>query len=371
MNRARREVRFKTVLLAAAGLLGVCATTQSEFADGFYSRNDFQKVRKIDAHIHLSSADTTFIGQAARDNFSLFTVNVDGKTYLDQRNLALAHVKQYPKRVAFATTFTVGNWNDPDWQQKTIADLTDSFAKGALAVKVWKGIGMELRDSDGSFVMIDDPRFDPIFDFMAKHKIPLISHQGEPKNCWLPVSDMTVGSAKQYFTRNPQHHMYLHPAYPSYEKHMAARDHMVEKHPDLVVIGAHLASLEWSVDELAKRLDKYPNLAVDLASRMMYLQHQATTDWRKVRDFLIKYQDRILYATDRGNWEGVYDSNEALNRELHDTWVSDWQFLTTDEIMTHRHVVGEFKGMKLPRSVVDKLYRKNAERWIPGLAKLQ
>ncbi|MFD1140045.1 amidohydrolase family protein [Larkinella insperata] len=371
MKKAGRGFRFRAVWLSAVGWLGVAATGYFPMADEFYSREDFSNVSKIDAHIHLSSADTTFIQQAVRDHFSLFTVNVDGKTYLEQRNLALAHVNQYPRRVAFATTFTVSNWNDPDWQPKTIADLKDSFARGALAVKVWKGIGMELRDKDGSFVMIDDPRFDPIFDFMAKNKIPLISHQGEPKNCWLPVSDMTVGSAKLYFTRNPQHHMFLHPEYPSYEKHMAARDRMIEKHPDLVVIGAHLASLEWSVDELAKRLDKYPNLAVDMASRIMYLQHQATTDWQKVRHFLIKYQDRILYATDRGNWEGVYDSNEALNRELHDTWVSDWTFLVTDQVMTHRHVVGEFRGLKLPRSVVDKIYRKNAERWIPGLAKLQ
>ncbi|MGV3556784.1 amidohydrolase family protein [Larkinella arboricola] len=371
MKKAGQGFRYRMGLLSVAVVLAVGATIRPETADGFYARDDFSKVGKIDAHIHLSSADTTFIRQAVRDNFSLFTVNVDGKTYLEQRNLALAHVKQYPRRVAFATTFTVSNWNDPDWQQKTIADLRDSFAKGALAVKVWKGIGMELRDKDGSFVMIDDPRFDPVFDFMAKNKIPLISHQGEPKNCWLPVSDMTVGSAKLYFTRNPQHHMYLHPEYPSYEKHMAARDHMIEKHPNLIVIGAHLASLEWSVDEIAKRLDKYPNLAVDMASRIMYLQHQATTDWQKVRDFLIRYQDRILYATDRGNWEGVYDSNEALNRELHDTWVSDWTFLTTDQVMTHRHVVGEFKGVKLPRSVIDKIYRKNAERWIPGVAKLQ
>ena len=38
-----------------------------------------------------------------------------------------------------------------------------AFADGAVAVKVWKEIGMVLKDPDGHWVMIDDPRFDPRF----------------------------------------------------------------------------------------------------------------------------------------------------------------------------------------------------------------
>ena len=79
---------------------------------------------------------------------------------------------------------------------------------------------------------------------------------------------------------------------------MRARDHMLEKHPGLQFIGAHLGSLEWSVDELAKRLDKFPNMAVDMAARISHLQYQAKINWQKVHDFCIKYQDRLLYATD-------------------------------------------------------------------------
>jgi hypothetical protein len=29
----------------------------------------------------------------------------------------------------------------------------------------------------------------------------------------------------------------------------------------------------------------------------------------------------------------------------------------------------EFRGLNLPREVVDKIYRKNAEKWFPELAK--
>ncbi len=40
--------------------------------------------------------------------------------------------------------------------------LDAAFADGAVAVKVWKDIGMQQRDADGRAVMIDDPRFDPL-----------------------------------------------------------------------------------------------------------------------------------------------------------------------------------------------------------------
>lgn len=32
-------------------------------------------------------------------------------------------------------------------------------------------------------------------------------------------------------------------------------------------------------------------------------------------------------------------------------------------------VDGEFKGLKLPGEVVDKIYRTNAEKWFPGIVK--
>ena len=62
----------------------------------------------------------------------------------------------------------------------------------------------------------------------------------------------------------PEYHMYPHPEYPCYQDQIDARDHMLGKHPHLVFIGALLGSLEWSIDELAKRLDKFPNMHVKL-----------------------------------------------------------------------------------------------------------
>src|SRR5215210_377477 len=361
-------------LFIASFLLEQCSPANKRISEtanaqtSYYSIDDFAVVEKYDTHVHLNVYDSTFINRAKADNFRLLTVNVSPAYYppiVEQRSIAMRLVKDYPNQLAYATTFSLDNWNSEEWQQKSLDYLKESFDKGAIAVKVWKNVGMELKDKSGKFVMIDNPKFDTLFNYMVEMHIPLIGHLGEPKNSWLPLEKMTIKSNQNYFSKHPEYHMYLHPEYPSYEDQIQARDHMLEKHQDLKFIGAHLGSLEWSVDELAKRLDKFPNMAVDMAARISHLQYQAKINWQKVHNFCIKYQDRLLYATDI-----LVNGTEipsAIKKQAHETWLNDWRFFTTDEKMQASEVEGDFKGLKLPRAVIDKIYRENAEKWFPGV----
>jgi predicted TIM-barrel fold metal-dependent hydrolase len=340
-----------------------------ENRDEYYSIDDYNKVEKYDVHIHINSIEPYFIEFSKEDNFRLLSINVDvGDAFPpieEQQERNTNHRNAFPGYLAYATSFKVSGFEERDWQDKTIAYLKESFSKGAIAVKVWKNIGMELTDRDGKFVLIDNPRFDPIMDYIKKNNITLIAHLGEPRNCWLPIEEMTVSGDRNYFSAHPQYHMYLHPEYPSYEELIGASERFLEKHPDLLYVGAHLGSLEWSVDELAKRLDKYPNMAVDMAERISHLQHQAVTDWQRVYDFIIKYQDRLIYGTDIVS--DVSTNQEELKKDAHDIRVRHWRFFTSGETMEVPKVTGEFRGMHLPKSVVDKIYRENAKRWFPGL----
>jgi hypothetical protein len=381
MNESMKSHRKYTCLvlltLSLLGSLQNCspkkATTATAAKEApapeFYSMDDFPKVAKYDVHVHIFTDDSTFFNQAKADNFYLLNVNVDspGSPPVEQQqNYAVKQIKAFPQQVSYATAFSVKNFNKPDWQQHTIDYLKNSFANGAVGVKVWKNIGMALKDTHGKFVMIDDPRFDPVLDYIAANKITLHSHQGEPKNCWLPLDKMTVAGDSHYYSEHPQYHMYKHPEYPSYEDQINARDHMLEKHPDLKVVSVHLGSLEWNVDELAKRLDKYPNMAVDMAARISHLQYQAITNWQKVHDFCVKYQDRLLYGTDM-EMDEKSDPAE-VRKNVHETWVDDWKFFTTNDQMSNDSTA-TFKGLQLPREVVDKIYRENAQQWIPGIVK--
>lgn len=374
------KTRFSAVTVMLALLCTHCgetgnstAGTQSKENAGtasgsYYTMADFPTVRKFNSHTHISVFDSIFIKQAERDNFRFLTVNVNSPAVPveQQQQVAVKLIHDFPQKIFFASAFSVKNFNSPGWLQHTLDYLKKSFDSGAIAVKIWKNIGMELKDTQGKFVMIDRTVFDTIIDFIEKNNITLIGHLGEPRNAWLPVDKMTVNGDKTYFAAHPEYHMYLHPEYPSYEDQIDARDHMLEKHPHIKFNGAHLGSLEWSVDELAKRLDKFPNMAVDMAERISHLQYQAVTDWQKVHDFLIKYQDRLIYGTDEGV-NSIKDPVE-VSRLAHENWLRHWQFFTTGERMKVPKVEKEFNGMKLPKEVVDKIYLKNAEKWLPPIA---
>ena len=357
MYRKRNISLCLVSLLIAAS---ACRSPQKE-SEAFYSEADFKKVKKIDIHCHVNNENTFFMEQAIEDNFRIVTVNVNaGSPVTQQQEGALFQLNKFPGHIAYITTFSMEGWQNPDWQQKTMDYLKNSFEKGAIGVKVWKNIGMVEKDGNGDFIMIDNPKFDPIFNYLEEQGIPVLGHLGEPRNCWLPVEEMTVNNDKNYFKRNPQYHMYLHPEYPSYEEQLAARDRRLEKHPRLQFVGAHLASLEWSVDKMGEFLDRFPNATIETAARMCHLQVQAQENRQKVRDFFIKYQDRIIYGTDEG--AGNTQDPEKKKEELHEQWMRDWKFLTGEDTLSSWKVNGAFKGLKLPREVVDKVYRQNAER---------
>ena len=354
-----------------AGLCGLLAVACSVDRRPFTSE-DFASLDKIDVHVHLNSTDTATVDAAEHDHFRLLTINVDYPDFPplpQQRSIAQKLVSNRPGVLAYAATFSMQNSDDAGWSDRVIEDLNAAFAAGAVGVKVWKNIGMEYRDTRGDLVMIDDGRFDPIFKFIRQRDKVLIGHQGEPHNCWLPLPDMTVKGDREYFHAHPQYHMFLHPELPSYDQQMSARDRMLAKNPEVRFMGAHMASLEWDVDRLAAFLNRNPNAVVDLAARMGQVQYQSNRDRDKVRRFFIRYQDRLLYGTDLTQEPGA--TREDLQREAHTVWRRDWQYLSTDTTFSVPDLDAPVRGLALPRSVVRKIYRTNAERWYPTAWKLR
>ncbi len=332
----------------------------------FYSSEDFASVLKVDSHVHIDSNRGYFEEAAAADNFVLLTLNVDhsdSSAVQDQLADAEYSVKNYPGRVFYGATFhfdTTG-WDTPEWSEKVISYLDKAITTGAVTVKIWKNIGMTFRDRTGRFIMADDPGLDRVFQYIMNKGLPVTGHLGEPRNCWLPLDEMTIKGDSSYFAAHPEYHMYQHPDFPSYQDQINARDHLLERNPHLVFIGCHLGSLEWNVDSLAKRLDKYPNMAVDMAARICHLQYQSARDRKKIRDFCIRYQDRLLYGTDLS---GDDNSDPARFRDwAHKTWSDDWKYFATRERMTSDDFKGTFEGLHLPRKVVDKIFRENAVKW--------
>jgi predicted TIM-barrel fold metal-dependent hydrolase len=332
----------------------------------YYTQADFQTVPKIDSHVHINNDNGVFVDQALKDNFRLITLEVDhsdSASVSQQHTSALNAFKKYPGIVYYGATFffDTAGWGTENWNRKVISHLEKEISDGAVSVKLWKNIGMTVRDKNGKFIMIDDPLLKPVIDFIKRKNMIITAHLGEPRNCWLPLDKMTVITDSSYFAHNPQYHMFLHPEYPSYEDQINARDNFLRTNPDIVFIGCHLGSLEWDIDSLAKRLDEFPSMAVDMSARICHLQYQSAKDREKVRNFCIKYQDRLLYGTDTGS--SGSNNPERFKKQLHKAWLDDWNYFTSRNEMTSYNFKGKFIGLELPKNVVKKIYSTNAEKW--------
>jgi predicted TIM-barrel fold metal-dependent hydrolase len=376
-NKGRLSCWERVGMLIAGVLLAISFISGSQQAAWSpeheeMSLAELQKMPKIDVHAHISDFGNTgekqFIGFLEKHNFKWLDICVVGTEWQKlQKKVTLAEKfhQAYPQRIAWATSFNLTNWGNPDWKESALAMIGQGFAQGAVAVKFWKEIGMVLKDPNGHYVMIDDPRFDPLFDLIQKSSKTAVAHIGEPYNCWLPLDSMTVDGDRHYFKEHPQYHGYLHPEIPGYWEQIKARDHVLAKHPNLRVVGCHLGSLEFDVDELAKRLDLYPHFAVDTAARIVHFQVQ---DREKVRNFILKYQGRLLYGTDNEMKAG---GNHLANdlKALEEVYTRDYRYFATDQEIELPEIRANFKvrGLALPASVLKKIYYENAVKWFQGI----
>jgi predicted TIM-barrel fold metal-dependent hydrolase len=342
-----------------AAIVGASAAPAGEALESF------AKLNPIDAHVHVYKDDPAFAALLKRLRLGVLNVCVidnreaDYKDVEPQRSRVLSVFRSTGNTAAFCTTFSPYDFEDPGFSRRVIRQLDQDFAAGAVAVKIYKTIGMQIRTHAGTFLMADDPVFDPIYRHIAAQQRTVLAHLAEPSSCWEPPNPASPDYG--YYQKYPAEYAWLHPEYPSKAAILAARDRVLAGHPQLRLVGAHLGSMETDVQEIALRLDRYPNFAVDTAARVHYLMLQPRD---KVRAFLIKYQDRILYGTDREFLPT--DDTEKTLRKWTDTFDRDWKYFATDQMVPYNG--RNIRGLRLPRAVLRKLYRENALRWFPGIA---
>jgi hypothetical protein len=261
-------------------------------------------------------------------------------------------------RIAWATAFDARGFEKANFADTANTGLRQSFDQGAIAVKIWKNIGMGIRGKSGTYLLPDHPALAPVFEFIQKSGKTLIAHIAEPDGAWLPLDNKNPEIG--YYGKHPEWSMYGRAGVPPKDTILQARDRMLEQHPKLRVVGCHLGSDEEHWGRLAKRLDRYPNFAVDMAARLRYF---VRGDHDEARQFLTKYQDRVLYGTDFT----LPPSDDAqAARQLHETHEWDWKFLSTRDELTYRGQ--STRGLGLPEGVLKKIFRENAVRWLPGIA---
>lgn len=320
--------------------------------------------RRIDAHVHFAGDTPGTLRLLDELNLKLFNVCVGrtprpgGIDYAVYIALARAH----PQHFAWCTSIDTPDFGDPKYVDKTIAQLDRDFEDGALACKIWKNIGMEAKDADGGYLQIDHPIFTPIFAHLERRKKPAVLHMAEPLQAWQKLEP--GGVYAQYYARNPQYHLHGRAGVPTHAEIIAARDRVIARHPGLAIVGAHLGSMEYDVAEIAARLERHPNFFVDTSAldRLISLGLQ---DRDKVRAFVVRHQDRLLFGSDRVLRPGPLSALSPEAQELQLTALRNGLSMAENFFTGTGNVLvrdREVPALGLPGEVLEKIFHLNAQR---------
>ena len=244
--------------------------------------------------------------------------------------------------------------NQPDFVRSIVEKLKDAHGVGMISgLKFFKDFGLRYRNSDGSLVEIDDPRWDPIWDVCGELGLPVIMHTADPGAFFEPVSP----SNERLFELN------VHPdwsfASPNFPKRLElheSRNRVIAKHPKTTFIAAHFGNDGEDLGELGGWLDRYPNLFIEFASRINELGRQPYS----ARRFFEKYQDRILFGTD-GPWP-------EARIQIYWRFLESWdEYFDYSEKQPPPQGDWRIYGIGLDARILEKIYSMNAAKIIPGV----
>jgi predicted TIM-barrel fold metal-dependent hydrolase len=325
----------------------------------------FTALEPIDTHTHIYESDPAYFAMLQKLHLHILDIMVVADNLNPERKILAKEskdvfdvVQNSNGHAAACTTFDAYLFNQRDFEVNAIRQINQNFAEGAIAAKIWKNVGMEIKDAKGNYILPDNPLLEPIYKDIAAHNKTLISHLADPDTAWAPPNPSAPDYS--YFANNPQWYMYKVPHAPSKEQILLARDHVLQANPSLRMVGAHLGSMEGSFDQIAQHLDRYPNFAVDLAGRIPYLMLQPRAT---MIAFITKYQDRLIYGTD----DALYPQEDVqtMVTSAEASYAHDWRFLATNGTSNYRG--RQIQGLALPEPILRKLYHDNAVHWFPDI----
>ena len=303
-------------------------------------------VAAIDAHNHLDSMTPRAVLDIMDRCGIERTINITMQT----GNPAFEVLRRYhdaaPERFA---TIAWMDWSgiesDAFWPR-----LTDHFERmveaGACGLKLWKDLGLRVRDSASRLLHIDDERLAPLFEKAAELDVPIMFHTADPDAFFRPIDRFN----ERYEELAAHPDWAFLDAEISKTELLAQRDRVFARHPETRFIGAHIAESGEDLARVTAMLEANPNVCVDMSARVAELGRQPY----RAREFFLRFQDRILFGTD------LLPSDEMYR--LH------YRFLETfDEYFdypSHASRQGRWQiyGVGLPKDVLTKIYRTNAQR---------
>ncbi len=306
-------------------------------------------VPAIDYHNHLDSLDPREVLTIMDECGIERIVNITMQT----GDEALAVLRRFHS--AAPGRFNTIGWMDwsgieqPDFFRKSVDRLERLVEHGACGLKMWKDLGLTVRDASGQLLRIDDERLAPVFEKAAELRIPVMFHTADPDAFFVPIDP--YNERFEELAAHPEWSFYG--AERGKQELLDQRNHVFARHPGVTFIAAHMGESAECLGRAAEMLETYPNVSIDMSARVAELGRQPYT----AREFFLCYAGRILFGADLLPDKEMY--------RLH------YRFLeTADEYFdypSHASRQGRWRihGLHLPQEVLRQIYRENALALLP------
>lgn len=254
-----------------------------------------------------------------------------------------------PGRFLVFTNIRLQGIDQPGWTERTLRQLEIDVDNGAQGLKIYKNLGLTEKDASGARIPVDDPRLSPVWRRCGELGIPVLIHTGEPASFWQPKD----ADNERLLELMEKPDRYRDPSvFSSWEEVMAEQHRMFGAHPETIFINAHLGWMGNDLARLGQLLDDLPNVYTEIGAVLAELGRQP----RFAREWLIRYQDRVLFGKD--SWRP--EEYPVYFRVLE----------TADDYFDYyrrRHAFWKIYGLDLPDDVLRKIYYENALAILPGL----
>jgi predicted TIM-barrel fold metal-dependent hydrolase len=306
----------------------------------------------IDVHNHQSNMASQDLNALLSEMDKLnmrVMVNLSGRggSYLAS---AVKHVNGVaPDRLIIFTNLSFDGYGKPGWTEAAVKQLEDDVKAGAKGLKIFKSLGLSVKDNTGKTVAVDDPGLDTVWQKCGELGIPVLIHTADPKQFW-DKPDSLNERWLELLTR-PGRDQSASDGF-SWEALIEQQHNIIRKHPKTTFIAAHFGWYANNLDHLGELLDAYPNMNIEFGAIIAELGRQP----RKAKQFFDHYQDRILFGKD--SW--IPSEYTTYFRVLE----------TEDEYFPYHkkyHAYWKMYGIGLSDEVLKKIYYKNAIRLIPGI----
>jgi predicted TIM-barrel fold metal-dependent hydrolase len=319
----------------------------------------------VDAHNHLGRWLSEVGGWVVEDVDALLGVleasNVDAVVNLDGRwgdeledNLDRFD-RAYPGRFA---TFCHLDWaelSSPGWPDRLVASLRRSAASGAAGLKVWKDLGLRVRDETGALVLPDDSRLADVWAAAGELGLPIWIHTADPIAFFEPLDE--TNERLEELLVNPDWSFADRDRFPAFDRLLDALEAVVGSHPRTTFVGVHFGNAAEDLARVERMLERNAGYHVDIAARIAELGRRP----RATKRLIERFPDRVLFGTD-----AFPPDPEA--------YAISFRFLETDdeafpydaeEIPTQGRWT--ISGLGLSDEVLEQVYARNARRLLTSL----